>query len=112
MPAEREATLPLPGLSPVGGKPIVARFDGGSLSSDGGLLTLREIEARLGVAQRLAACIDDPRAGADPAQPRRHAALPAADDRRRLRGRQQRGQPAAPFGVRAAIIRQATRCVS
>jgi hypothetical protein len=62
MPAKVESTLPLPGLSPVAGKPITARFDGGQLSSDGGLLTLREIEHRLGLAERLAACIDDPRA--------------------------------------------------
>ena len=62
MPAKVEATPPLPGLSPVGGKPIVARFDGGQLSSDGGLLALREVERRLGLAERLAACIDDPRA--------------------------------------------------
>ena len=62
MPAKVEATPPLPGLSPVGGKPIVARFDGGQLSSDGGLLALREVEQRLGIADRLAACIDDPRA--------------------------------------------------
>jgi hypothetical protein len=61
MPADIETTLPLPGLSPVGGKPIIARFDGGSLSSDGGLLALREVEARLGLAERLAGCIDDPR---------------------------------------------------
>jgi Transposase DDE domain group 1 len=56
-----DLTLPLPGLSPVAGKQIVARFDGGRLSSDGGLLVLREIEQRLKVADRLAACIDDPR---------------------------------------------------
>ena len=56
-----DRTLPLPGLSPVEGKEIVARFDGGCLSSDGGLLVLREIEHRLAVAERLAACIDDPR---------------------------------------------------
>ncbi len=56
--------LPLPGLSPVCGKSIVARFDGGHLSSDAGVLVLREIEQRLGVAERLAACIDDPRAQA------------------------------------------------
>src|SRR5512147_1410439 len=56
-----DRTLPLPGLSPVEGKEIVARFDGGRLSSDGGLLVLREIEHRLAVAERLAACIDDPR---------------------------------------------------
>src|SRR6186713_1598910 len=54
--------LPLPGLSPVFGKKVVATFDGGELSSDGGLLVLREVEQRLGVADRLAACIVDPRA--------------------------------------------------
>jgi hypothetical protein len=46
----------LPGLSPIEGKEIVARFDGGRLSSDGGLLVLREIERRLKLAERLAAC--------------------------------------------------------
>jgi len=56
-----DPTLLLPGLSPIEGKEIVARFDGGRLSSDGGLLVLREIEQRLKVADRLAACIDDPR---------------------------------------------------
>ena len=54
--------LPLPSLSPVCGKLVVARFDGGRLSSDAGVLALREIERRLGVAERLAGCIDDPRA--------------------------------------------------
>ena len=54
--------LPLPGLSPVSGKTIVARFDGGLLSSDGGILVLREVEQRLRVAARMAACISDPRA--------------------------------------------------
>src|SRR5512134_1850796 len=56
-----DPTLPLPGLSPVEGKEVVARFDGGRLSSDGGLLVLREIEQRLKVADRLAACINDRR---------------------------------------------------
>src|SRR5712672_3022952 len=54
----------LPGLSPVQGKAVVARFDGGRLSSEGGLLALREIESRLGLADRLAACVKDPRAPA------------------------------------------------
>lgn len=62
MPTDTHATLPLPGLSPVGGKPIIARFGGGSLSSDGGLLALREVGQRLGIASRLAACTDAPRA--------------------------------------------------
>jgi Transposase DDE domain group 1 len=53
--------LPLPGLSPVAGKSVVAKFDGGLLSSDGGILVLREIEKRLRIADRLASCIDDPR---------------------------------------------------
>jgi len=38
MPAKVETTPTLPGLSPVGGKPVIARFDGGQLSSDGGSL--------------------------------------------------------------------------
>jgi hypothetical protein len=52
----------LPDLSPVRGKAVVASFDGGRLSSEGGLLALREIERRLGMADRLAACLNDPRA--------------------------------------------------
>jgi hypothetical protein len=52
----------LPGLSSVAGKTVVAKFDGGLLSSDGGVLLLREVEQRLRVADRLAACIKDPRA--------------------------------------------------
>ena len=54
--------LPLPGLSPVSGKSVVAKFDGGLLSSDGGVLVLREVEQRLRVAERLAECLVDPRA--------------------------------------------------
>ncbi|PBN41172.1 IS1380 family transposase [Sphingobium sp. D43FB] len=57
-----DPTLPLTGLSPVSGKRLDARFDGGMLSSDGGLVLLREVEQRLAVADRLAACIKDPRA--------------------------------------------------
>ena len=54
--------LPLPGLSRVSDKAVVAKFDGGLLSSDGGLLALREVEQRLRVADRLASCIKDRRA--------------------------------------------------
>jgi hypothetical protein len=59
--AMNDPMLRLPGLSPVLGKSIVARFDGGRLSSDAGVLVLREIAQRLGLAERLAACIDDGR---------------------------------------------------
>jgi hypothetical protein len=50
-----EPTLPLPGLSPVAGKSVVAKFDGGLLSSDAGVLALRAVENRLRVADRFAA---------------------------------------------------------
>lgn len=56
-----ETTPLLPGLSPVSGKTVEAAFDGGSLSSDAGVLVLREVERRLSVAERLAACIEDDR---------------------------------------------------
>jgi Transposase DDE domain group 1 len=48
-----ETTLFLPDLSPVSGKTITATFDGGTLSSNGGVLILREIEKRLGLATAL-----------------------------------------------------------
>ena len=54
--------LPLPGLSPAGGKPDVVKFDGGLQSSDTGVLAVREVERRLRVADRLAACMVDRRA--------------------------------------------------
>lgn len=52
----------LPGLSPVAGKELCARFDGGRLSSDGGVLLLRGIESGLGLADVLASCLHDDRA--------------------------------------------------
>ena len=58
-----EVTPFLPGLSPVSGKTLQVRFDGGAVSSDGGLLLFGEIERRLGLAPRLAACLND---GRDP----------------------------------------------
>jgi Transposase DDE domain group 1 len=61
-PAMTDPILPLPGLSPAGGKPVVVKFDGGLLSSDGGVVAVREVERRLCVADRLAACMVDPRA--------------------------------------------------
>jgi hypothetical protein len=61
MPTKVEATRSLLGLSPVAGKPPIARFGSGQLSSNTGVLVLREVEQRLGIAARLAACIDDPR---------------------------------------------------
>jgi hypothetical protein len=44
MPATAEPAPVLPGLSPICGRPIEARFDAALTSSDGGLLVLRESE--------------------------------------------------------------------
>ena len=52
-PAMDDRSEFLPGLSPVGGKPVQAAFDGGLLTSDAGILLLAGIEDRLGVAERL-----------------------------------------------------------
>jgi hypothetical protein len=48
--------------SPVAGKAVRAAFDGGRLTSDAGVLVLAEVERRLGIAERLARCLSDPRA--------------------------------------------------
>jgi hypothetical protein len=61
MPASIESSPMLPGLSSVVGKAMVARFDAAHMSSDGGLLVLREVERRIGLAHRLGGCIQDRR---------------------------------------------------
>jgi hypothetical protein len=54
--------LVLSGSSSIAGKGVRVAFDGGCLTSDAGVLVLAEIERRLGIAERLARCIEDPRA--------------------------------------------------
>src|SRR5208283_3219774 len=49
------------GLPAVGGKPVVAAFDGGRITSDGGVLLLAPVERQLGIADTLAQLIADPR---------------------------------------------------
>jgi hypothetical protein len=50
--------IPLPfDLPSVARKKLSVGFDGGQLSSDAGVLVLRSIEERLGLAERLASCI-------------------------------------------------------
>lgn len=60
-PAMKDDTLFLPGLSPVKRHDIHARFDGGALSSDGGVLLLREIEREVNFSGMLASCLHDAR---------------------------------------------------
>src|SRR3979409_2236812 len=61
-PAMDDSTGILPGLPSVKGKPVHVAFDGGRMTSDAGILLLAAIEQRLGIAERLAHCIEDPRA--------------------------------------------------
>jgi hypothetical protein len=51
----------LPSLPALSGKKVSAAFDGGRISSDGGVLLLAQAEKRLGIAGRLAAHIADER---------------------------------------------------
>jgi Transposase DDE domain group 1 len=55
------ATPFLPGLSPVAGKPLTVSRDAGSLTSNGGLIVLREAARRLNIAGRIAQAIPDQR---------------------------------------------------
>jgi len=49
------------GFEALGSREIVARFDGGTISSDGGAFLLRQTDGRLNLLPRLAACFLDGR---------------------------------------------------
>jgi Transposase DDE domain group 1 len=57
---EEDSFLPFE-LPAVARKKVSVAFDGGMLSSDAGVLVLRDVERRLGMAARLAGCIRDRR---------------------------------------------------
>jgi hypothetical protein len=48
-------------LAPVGGKAVALDCDGGRLSSDAGVVLLKDIDAPLGLTRNLAAVLSDPR---------------------------------------------------
>jgi hypothetical protein len=58
MTQDTQIVLPFARLA---GKHLQADFDGGTLSSDGGVLFLREIEAQVEVIRRIAGALHDPR---------------------------------------------------
>src|SRR3989454_815365 len=63
MPADRTTPMqptPLP-LAPVGGKAVELDFDGGRLSSDAGIVLLKDIDDQLGLTRDLATVLNDPR---------------------------------------------------
>src|ERR1700757_4188825 len=51
---------PLP-LAPAGAKAVELDFDGGRLSSDAGVVLLKDIDDQLGLTRALAAVLSDPR---------------------------------------------------
>jgi hypothetical protein len=55
-----DTTLPFH-FPAVGRKKLTAAFDGGRITSDGGVMLLGAVERRLGIAERLARLIADPR---------------------------------------------------
>lgn len=57
---EQDTVLPFD-LPAVARKKVSVSFDGGQMSSDAGVLLLRGVERRLGLAQRLAECMTDRR---------------------------------------------------
>ena len=60
-PATTDDNLLPFGFPAVERKKVTAAFDGGRLSSDGGVMLLSQAERRLGLAERLAAVIPDDR---------------------------------------------------
>ena len=60
-PAMVDDTVPCFGFPAVGRKKVTAAFDGGRLTSDGGVMLLSLAERRLGIAERLARLIPDRR---------------------------------------------------
>ena len=63
MPADlaiQRQPAPLP-LAPVGTKAVALDFEGGRLSSDAGVVLLKDIDDQLGLTHNLAAVLSDPR---------------------------------------------------
>lgn len=50
------------GFQALGSRKVVAAFDGGTLSTDGGLLLLRDLDRSMGLTRQLAGCFVDGRA--------------------------------------------------
>ena len=61
MPVRVDDTLFPFSLPDIGGRKVTAAFDGGLISSDGGVLLLTGVDKRPGLIDRLAALISDDR---------------------------------------------------
>ncbi|HSP98550.1 MAG TPA: IS1380 family transposase [Candidatus Dormibacteraeota bacterium] len=58
---QTECTQRAEGFQGLGRRAVVAQFDGGTITSDGGGLLLREVEQRTRIVERFAACFTDHR---------------------------------------------------
>ena len=54
----KQTTFP---FQPLGRREVVARFDGGQITSDAGGLLLRQAEGIAGIIRQFAACVSDHR---------------------------------------------------
>ena len=54
-----ECTQPSFSFADHGRRQVVARFDGGTISSDGGAVLLRQLEQRTGIVRKFADCFHD-----------------------------------------------------
>ena len=86
---------------PLGPREVVARFDGGTITSDAGGLLLREVERRTGILRQFAACFTDHR-DPDLIEHVEQLEPPAAGDRQG-RALGQGGQPALRGDLVAVI---------
>src|SRR5262245_9436367 len=59
--SDLERSLPRLFFPPIGPRQVVASFDGGDISSDGGALLLRQVEEITGILHQFAACFTDHR---------------------------------------------------
>lgn len=62
LPASRkfaDCAAPQSRFGNLGGRELVWRFDGGTITSDGGALLLQKVERRTGILRRFAACFED-----------------------------------------------------
>jgi Transposase DDE domain group 1 len=58
---ETESTATQIDFEGVSGRRLVAAFDGGHVSSDGGLVLLHRVDRQFGLLKRIAACVQDHR---------------------------------------------------
>src|SRR3546814_160783 len=94
------------GFPAVARKKVTAAFDGGRLTSDGGVLLLAQAERTMGTCQRLAACIADWR---NPARVVQHArAVDIVDLEMRHLGHP---QPSAIGHAERGLVLDPRRCL-